>query len=154
MEIILKEDIQGLGYKNDILTVKPGYGRNYLIPQGFAVLATESNKKILAENIKQASHKAEKLKQDAEFLASKIEALRLAIPAKVSETGKIFGAVTTIQLADALNEALKEKEDGLEVDRKRISFNQKEIKTLGDYAALIDLHREVKATLTFKVVAA
>lgn len=148
MEIILKQDIKGLGYKNDLVKVKPGYGRNYLIPQGLAVLATESNRKVLAENLKQAAHKAEKLKSDAEGIAQKIEQLTLEIAAKVSETGKIFGAVTTIQLADAL-----QSQGGLEVDRRKMAFDQNEIKSEGDYTATVDLHREVKATLKFKVVA-
>lgn len=147
MEIILKEDIKSLGYKNDIVTVKPGYGRNYLIPQGFAILATESNKKVLAENIRQAAHKAAKVKQDAELIAQDISSIVLDIPAKISETGKIFGAVTTIQLADVLSQK------GIEVDRRRISIDQKEVKSAGDYTATVDLHKEVKAKLNFKVVA-
>ncbi len=146
MEIILKEDVTGLGYRNDLINVKPGYGRNYLIPQGYAVAATESNKKVLAENLKQAAHKADKLKQDAELLAVQIEAVSLEIPAKASESGKIFGAVTTIQLSDSL------KAVGVEVDRRKISFDQKEIKLIGEYTATVDLHREVKATLKFKVI--
>ncbi len=148
MEIILKEDVTGLGYKNDLISVKPGYGRNYLIPMGFAVAATESNKKVLAENLKQAAHKAGKLKQDAEIIAAQVDAVTLQIEAKASESGKIFGAVTTIQLADAL------KVLGIEVDRRKISFDQKEIKLIGEYTATVDLHREVKATLKFKVVEA
>lgn len=148
MEVILKEDISGLGYKHDIVNVKPGYGRNYLIPQGLAILATPSAKKVLAENLKQAAHKAAKIKGDAEELANKIQELTLEIPAKVSETGKIFGAVTTIQLAEAL------QKNGLEIDRRKISIDQKEVKFLGDFTASVDLHREVKATLKFKVVEA
>jgi large subunit ribosomal protein L9 len=148
MEIILKEDIKGLGYKNDVVKVKPGYGRNYLIPQGMAVLATESAKKILAENLKQAAHKAEKLKQDALNLAAQLEALVVEIAAKVSETGKIFGSVTNTQLADAIK-----NQHNLEIDRRRITIKQDEVKTLGEYTALIDLHREVKVNVKFKVVA-
>ncbi|GAB4395968.1 MAG: 50S ribosomal protein L9 [Microscillaceae bacterium] len=148
MEIILKEDVVGLGYKNDLKKVKPGYARNYLIPKGLAIAANETNKKILAENLRQAAHKAEKLKLDAEALAAQISEVQLEIAAKVSETGKIFGAVTTIQVADAL------KIKGLDIDRRKIVFEQKEIKVLGDYTALVDLHREVKATLKFKVVEA
>lgn len=147
MEIILKEDIQGLGYKNDIVKVKPGYGRNFLIPKGMAVMATESARKVVAENLKQAAHKAAKVKQDALSLAGKIEASAITVFAKVSETGKIFGSVTTIQLADAL------EKDGIIVDRRKISFVEKEIKSVGDFSAIVDLHREVKATLKFKVVA-
>jgi len=147
MEIILKEDIQGLGYKNDIVKVKPGYGRNFLIPKGMATMATPSARKVLAENLKQVAHKAAKVKQDALDLAGKIEAADLTVFAKVSETGKIFGSVTTIQLADAL------EKEGIVLDRRKISFVEKEIKSVGDFSAIVDLHREVKATLKFKVVA-
>ena len=137
MEVILKDDVKGLGYKNDIVTVKPGYGRNYLIPQGFAVIADKSNKKIVAENVRQAAHKAEKIKADAQSLADSIGDITLEIPAKVGETGKIFGSVTTNQLAESL------KAKGFDVDRKRISFDQ-EVKTAGEYTATINLHKEVK----------
>jgi len=116
MEIILKTDIKGLGYKNDLVSVKPGYGRNYLIPQGFAVLATGSNKKILAENIKQAAHKAEKIKTEAENIAAKLSETTLEIKAKIGDSGKIFGKVTTLQISDAL--ATK----GFEIDRKKIAI--------------------------------
>src|SRR5690606_21902461 len=112
MEVILRDDVKGLGYKNDTVTVKPGYGRNYLIPQGLAVLADKSNKKIVAENIRQAAHKADKIKNDAQEIANSIGDLTLEIPAKVGETGKIFGSVTTLQISDAL------KAKGIEVDRK------------------------------------
>ncbi len=147
MEIILKEDILGLGYKNDIVKVKPGYGRNFLIPKGMATMATESARKVVAENLKQAAHKAAKLKQDALDLAGKIEATAITVFAKVSETGKIFGSVTTIQLADML------EKEGITIDRRKISFVEKEIKHIGDFSAMVDLHREVKATLKFKVSA-
>ncbi|MEN7551437.1 50S ribosomal protein L9 [Rapidithrix thailandica] len=147
MEIILKTDIKGLGYKNDIVSVKPGYGRNYLIPQGFAMLASEANKKVRDENIKQAAHKAEKVKQDAEELANNIGELELVIEAKAGESGKIFGAVTTTQAAEKL------KEKGYDVDRKKIGFTS-EIKMLGDYTAVLDLHREVKKEISIKVVKA
>ena len=146
MEIILKTDIAGLGYKNDLVNVKPGYGRNYLIPQGFALLATPSNKKIQAENIKQAAHKAEKLKLDAETLAAAIGDTVLEIPAKVGESGKIFGRVTTIQIAEGL------KAKGFDVDRKKLAFDS-EVKSLGEFTATIDLHKEVKHKLKFVVVA-
>jgi large subunit ribosomal protein L9 len=146
MEVILKEDVKGLGYKNDIVDVKPGYGRNYLIPQGFAALATPAAKKMLAENLKQAAHKAEKIKTAALDLANKLATVRVELPAKVSETGKIFGAITTIQLADAL------KAQGFDLDRRKISINEKEIKALGEYSATIDLHREVKQQVTFVVI--
>ncbi|MEA5402341.1 50S ribosomal protein L9 [Arcicella sp. DC2W] len=146
MEIILKTDIAGLGYKNDVVTVKPGYGRNYLIPQGFAVQATGSNKKILAENIKQVAHKAEKVKMDAVALAEAIGDITLAIAAKVGESGKIFGRVTTIQISESL------KEKGFDVDRKKIALDT-EVKFVGDFTATLDLHKEVKHKVKFTVVA-
>ncbi len=143
MEIILKTDIAKLGYKNDLVDVKPGYGRNFLIPQGFAVMATGSNKKILAENLKQAAHKAEKLKKDAEEMAAAIGDITLEIAAKAGESGKIFGRVTNTQIADAL------KAKGFDIDRKKISLG--DIKNLGEYTALIDLHKEVKHTVKVNV---
>jgi len=146
MEIILKTDIAGLGYKNDVVAVKPGYGRNYLIPQGFAVMATGSNKKILAENIKQVAHKAEKVKMDASALAESIGDITLDIPAKVGESGKIFGRVTTTQISEVL------KEKGFEVDRKKIALDS-EVKFVGEYTATLDLHKEVKHKVKFNVVA-
>ncbi len=145
MEIILKEDVQGLGYKNDIVEVKPGYGRNYLIPKGAATMATPSAKKVLAENLKQAAHKAEKIKSAALDIAERIAATTIEVFAKVSETGKIFGAVTNIQIADAL------KAQGIEVDRRKISFKQEDVKTVGTYTAQADLHRDVKASFSFVV---
>lgn len=146
MDVILTQDIPGVGYKNDTVSVKPGYGRNYLIPRGMAIISNKSNAKMIAENIRQASHKAEKLKMDAEEIAKKIGELVLEIGTKAGESGKIFGAVTNIQVADAL------KDRGFEVDRKRISFSQK-IKDLGEYTATIDLHKEVQHEITLKVVA-
>ncbi len=143
MEIILKTDIAKLGYKNDLVDVKPGYGRNFLIPQGFAVMATGSNKKILAENLKQAAHKAEKLKKDAEEMANAIGDITLEIAAKAGESGKIFGRVTNTQIADAL------KVKGFDIDRKKISLG--DIRNLGEYTALIDLHKEVKHTVKVNV---
>ncbi|SNS79767.1 LSU ribosomal protein L9P [Ekhidna lutea] len=146
MEVILREDIQGLGYRNDTVDVKPGYGRNFLIPRGMAIIASDSNKKMISENIRQAAHKAEKAKKDAEEIAKKIGELTLEIKTKAGESGKIFGAITPIQVAEAL--AAK----GHEVDRKRISFEQK-IKELGEYTALLDLHKEVHHPITIQVVA-
>ncbi|MBD8487559.1 50S ribosomal protein L9 [Echinicola sp. CAU 1574] len=146
MDVILKTDIKGLGYKNDLVAVKPGYGRNYLIPQGFAVLATASNKRILEENIKQAAHKAEKIKTAAEEIAAKIEGLTLEIKAKIGDSGKIFGKVTTLQISDAL--AAK----GVEVDRKKIAISTP-VTGAGEYQAEVDLHREVKTEVKFVVVA-
>lgn len=145
MEIILKTDIKGLGYKNDLVEVKPGYGRNYLIPQGFAVLATGSNKKILAENIKQAAHKAEKVKTEAENIAAKIAELTLEIKAKIGESGKIFGKVTTLQISDSL------AAQGIDIDRKKISISGP-VDGAGEFSADIDLHREVKTKVKFVVV--
>lgn len=145
MDIILKEDIKGLGYKNDIVTVKPGYGRNYLIPQGMAIIASHSNKKMIEENVRQASHKAEKIKNDAKELADKIGDLKLEIKTKAGESGKIFGAVTALQVADAL------KEKGFDIDRKRISFSGN-IKELGEHPVVLDLHKEVHHEITLNVV--
>ena len=147
MEVILKEDIKKLGYKNDLVNVKGGYGRNYLIPKGLALVASESNKKRIAENVKQASHKAAKIKQDAETLAQSIGEVVLEISSKAGENGKIFGAVTALQISEAL------KSKGFEVDRKKISFKTP-VKTLGDYLVVIDLHREVQPEVSFTVVKA
>lgn len=146
MEIILKQDIKNLGEKDDIVTVKPGYGRNYLIPQGFATLATSSAKKVLAENLKQAQFKQDKIKNDALAIASRLEGVKLTVGAKAGESGKIFGAVNTIQVADAL------KKEGFEVDRRRITF-ETEPKFVGEYIANLNLHKEVKVQVPFEVVA-
>ena len=145
MEVILKQDIQGLGYKYDTVKVKPGYGRNYLIPQGLAMVASKSNKSMIKENLKQMAHKAEKARNDALELSDKMKEIKLEIGAKVGESGKIFGAVTTLQIADSL------KEKGFEIDRRRISFPVQP-KEVGEYVALLDLHKEVKHELNFKVV--
>jgi large subunit ribosomal protein L9 len=146
MEIILKQDIKNLGEKDDIVNVKPGYGRNYLIPQGFATLATSSAKKVLAENLKQAQFKQDKIKNDALAVAARLENVKLTIGAKAGESGKIFGAVNTIQVADAL------KKEGFEVDRRRITF-ETEPKFVGEYVANLNLHKEVKVQVPFEVVA-
>jgi len=145
MDVILKQDIPGLGYKNDTVKVKGGYGRNFLIPTGVAIVASTSNKKMIAENIKQASHKAEKIKNDAEALGAKIGALSITLATKAGEKGKIFGAITTLQISDAL------KNEGFDIDRKRISLKS-DIKSLGDYEAVVDLHREVKQDIKLSVV--
>ena len=148
MEIILKENVKGLGYKNDTITVKAGYGRNFLIPQGKAIVANTQNKKIVAENIKQAAHKAEKMMADAKEFASKIENVVLTIPTKVGDNGKLFGTITALQIADLL------KEKGVDVDRKDISIDMKDkIKEVGNYTASVDLHKGIKAVLNFEVVA-
>jgi large subunit ribosomal protein L9 len=147
MELILKEDVANLGHKDDIVTVKDGYGRNYLIPKGYAVLATETAKKVHAENQKQRAHKLEKIKNEALELASKLEGISLTIGAKASATGKIFGSVNTIQIAEALNK------EGFEVDRKSIVIKEDTVKEVGKYTATIKLHREVKVEIPFEVVA-
>ncbi len=146
MEVILKKDFAGLGYKNDVVKVKGGYGRNYLIPQGLAIVASTSNKKMINENIRQAAHKAEKIKNDAEAIAAKLAEVSLQIGAKAGENGKIFGAITTLQIASAL------KNEGFEVDRKKITFKT-DVKTIGDYEAVVDIHRDVKQNVKFAVVA-
>ncbi|MBR4810181.1 MAG: 50S ribosomal protein L9 [Bacteroidaceae bacterium] len=145
MEIILKEDVINLGYKNDIVKVKDGYGRNYLIPQGKAVIATESAKKVLAENERQRAHKLAKIKADAEAQAAKLNGVKVTISAKVNEDGTIFGGVGAAQVAEAL--AAK----GFEVDRKIIVAET--VKAVGEYKATINLHKEVKAEVAFEVVA-
>ncbi len=147
MEVILKEDIQSLGHKNDIITVKNGYGRNYLIPRGLAVLATPSAKKMHEENIKQRAHKEEKIKNEALENAKKMEKISLSIGAKTSSTGKIFGSVNTIQIAEAL------KEKGYEVERKNISIPEDQIKEVGKYTATIKLHKEVNVDIEFEIIA-
>jgi large subunit ribosomal protein L9 len=147
MEIILKEYVKGLGHKNEIVNVRPGYARNFLIPKGFAIIATDSSKKVIAENLKQAAHKIEKIKNEALALASSIGNIVLEIPAKIGDSGKIFGSVTTLQLSQAL------KDRGFDIDRKKISF-ETDIKTAGDYVAVLDLHKEVKHKLAFKVIPA
>ena len=144
MELILKEDVINLGYKDDIVKVKDGYGRNYLIPTGKAIVATESAKKVLAENLRQRAHKEAKILADAQALAEKIENLAFTLTAKAEEE-KIFGSITSADLAAAL------AEKGIEVDRKTISLDA--VKTLGEYTATVKLHREVKATVKFSVVA-
>jgi large subunit ribosomal protein L9 len=146
MEVILKDDIKGLGYKNDTVVVKPGYGRNYLIPQGFAIIGSVSNKKMIAENIRQAAHKAEKIKQDAQDLANSIGGVVIEIKTKAGESGKIFGAITALQVSDALSAK------GYEIDRKKISFEEN-IKNIGEYKVSIDLHKEVKHEVSISVIA-
>ena len=146
MEVILKQDVHGLGYKNDTVKVRPGYGRNYLIPNGIAIIANDSNKRMMNENIRQAAHKAAKLKQDAEAMAQKIGDLTIEIGTKAGESGKIFGAVTASQVADML------KSKGFEVDRKKVIFKEQP-KQLGNYTVTLDLHKEVKHEVKVSVVA-
>ena len=143
MEVILKKDVPNLGLKNEVVTVKNGYGVNYLIPQGYAILATETAKKIHAENMKQRAHKEAKLREEAEALAAKMEGLELTIATKTSSTGKIFGSINTIMLAEAL--ATK----GFEIDRKNIDMDA--IKEVGVYDVAVKCYRNVKATLKVEV---
>lgn len=147
MEIILKQDIPNLGHKDDVIIVKNGYARNYLIPNGYAIAATVSAKKVHAENIKQRAHKEEKIRTDAETFAKKLEGTKLTIGAKTSSTGKIFGSVNTIQIAEAL------VANGFDIDRKNISIKEDHIKEVGTYSAEVKLHRDVKVTIEFEVVA-
>ena len=146
MEVILKDDIANLGHKNEVVKVKNGYGRNYLIPQGLAILATPSAIKVHEENMRQRAHKEEKIKNDALEVAQKMEGLSLTLGAKTSTTGKIFGSVNTIQIAEAL------EKEGYAVERKNISLKG-DVKEIGKYVATIKLHREVKVEVDFEVVA-
>ena len=146
MEIILKQDIPSLGYKNETVNVKNGYGRNYLIPQGLAVLATESTKKVMAENLKQRSHKLEKIKNEAIELKEKLADVKITIGAKTSSTGKIFGSVNNIQLSAAL------QKEGYNIERKNILVKGDTIKEIGEFNAKIKLHKEVEFDLPFIVV--
>lgn len=146
MKIILKEDVSGLGYKDDVVEVKNGYGRNYLIPTGKAVIATESALKVLAENQRQRAHKLAKIKADAEELAAKLKDVKLTIGAKTSATGTIFGSVNNIQIAEALEKL------GFNVDRKIIDIKES-VKEVGNYTATIKLHKEVSVEVPFEVIA-
>lgn len=146
MEVILLQDVARLGSKDDVVKVKDGFGRNYLIPQKMAVIATDSAKKVLAENTKQRAHKEAKLKDLALGIAEKLQTVQLVIGAKTSSTGKIFGSVNTIMLAEAINAK------GFEVDRKQITIAEDSIKEVGNYTAKIKLHREVVVELGFEVV--
>ena len=148
MEVILKQDVPTLGYTNEKVNVKPGYGRNFLIPQGIAILATESNKKILAENLKQKTHKEDKVRNEAEELAKGLKDLTVRIGAKAAESGKIFGSVNAIQIAQALKDQFK-----FDIDRKKIHVDGEHIKELGTYKARIILHKEVQLDLNFEVFA-
>jgi len=147
MEIILKQDIDNLGYKNDVVKVRDGYARNFLIPNGSAVVASSSNLKMLKENMKQQSHKAEKVLAEAKSLAEKIQGTTVDVPAKVGESGKIFGSINTVVLAEALKKA------GYNVERKTIHIQDDGIKAVGTYKATAQLHKEVKVEFNFNVVA-
>ena len=145
MRVILKEDVANVGYKDEVVTVKDGYGRNFLIPKGKAVIASESALKVLAENMRQRVHKMEKIKEDSRTLAEKLEGISLIIGAKTSSTGTIFGSVTNIQIAEELAKR------GFEVERKLI-FIKDPIKEVGNYTATIKLHKEVSIELPFEVI--
>ena len=147
MEIILKKDVANLGHADDIVNVKTGYAVNYLIPQGFATLATPSAKKVLAENIRQPAHKEAKLRADAEALAARLAEMTVKVAVKVSENGKIYGSVTTMQIADALAAA------GVEVDKKDITIVTEPVKEVGVYDASVKCYKEIKGTFKFEVVA-
>ncbi len=146
MEVILKKDIISLGYANDIIVVKNGYARNYLIPQGFAIPADKTNKKILAENLKQKAHKDEKIITEASDLAKALESIVVKIGAKTASTGKIFGSVNNIQIADAIK-----KQFGYDIDRKKIAVDGDSVKEVGTYKAKIHLHKDVNFNIDFEV---
>ncbi|GHT26855.1 50S ribosomal protein L9 [Bacteroidia bacterium] len=145
MQVILLEDITNLGYKDDIVTVKSGYGRNYLIPQKKAVIASESAQKVLAENLRQRAHKLEKIKNNALELAAKLDGVSLTIGAKTSSTGTIFGSVTNIQIAEEL------AKKGFEIERKTIVIKES-VKEVGSYKALVKLHKEISVEIPFEVI--
>lgn len=147
MDIILKEDIDQLGSKNDIVSVKTGFARNFLIPQGKAVAATESNRKIVAEVIRQQAHKAAKALEAAKAIVDSLNKLSVKIGAKAGESGKIFGSVNNIQLAEAIQAA------GYDIDKKQIKLSNEAIKELGSYQATVKVHKEAVATVNFDVVA-
>jgi large subunit ribosomal protein L9 len=148
MEIILKKDVTTLGYAHDVVTVKDGFARNYLIPQGHAVMATEPNRKINAEDLRQKSFKAQKTRKEAELVAKSLENTTVKIGAKAAETGKIYGSVNAIQIADALRDQFK-----IDIDRKKIHVDGESIKETGTYTASIRLHKDIQVTINFEVVA-
>ncbi len=145
MEIILKQDIEKLGHVDDIVNVKPGYARNYLIPKGYAILATKTAKKIHEENLKQRSHKEAKLREDAEAIAAKMEGLKIRVPAKTSSTGKIFGSVNTIMIASVL------EKEGFDIDRKNIVIKGAGVKEIGNYVASVKIYKNIKVDIDFEV---
>ncbi|MFA6336208.1 MAG: 50S ribosomal protein L9 [Bacteroidales bacterium] len=147
MEIILKQDVPNLGHKDDIVIVRNGYAANYLIPQGLATMATSSAKKVHAENMKQRAHKEAKIREEAVALAAKLEGMKVKLATKVSSTGKIFGSINNIQVADALAVA------GFEIDRRNITIiGEENVKEIGIYDAVIKCHREIKANIKIEVV--
>jgi large subunit ribosomal protein L9 len=148
MEIILKQDLLNLGYTNDIVNVKNGYARNYLIPQGFAISANETTKKVLAENLKQRAFKEEKLIKEAQKLADALKNVTLKVGAKAGTSGKIFGSVNNIQIAEAIKEQFN-----YDIDRKKIVVDGEAVKELGTYTAKVHLHKEVQFNINFEVIA-
>jgi large subunit ribosomal protein L9 len=147
MEIILLQDSENLGHKDDIVSVKDGYARNFLIPKKMAVIATESAKKVLAENKKQRAHKEAKMREDAESLATRIGKLKLSIGVKASSTGKIFGSVTPLMIAEAINK------NGFEIERKQVVVADDHIKEVGEYTVKVRLHRDVYVEVPMEVIA-
>ena len=145
MEIILIQDVTKLGQKDDIVNVKAGYGRNFLIPRGFAIAATSSAKKMHTENLRQKAHKEEKIKLAAQEIASRLIGVKIVVGAKTSTSGKIFGSVNTIQIAESL------KEKGFDIDRRNITLPEDQIKEVGNYIAVVKLHREVKVEVEFEI---
>ena len=148
MEVILTQDVPNLGYANDKVNVKPGYARNFLLPKSLAILATETNKKILAENLKQKAHKESKIRNESESMAEKLKDITVKIGAKAAESGKIFGSVNAIQIAGALKDQFQ-----IDIDRKKIHVDGEHIKELGTYKARINLHKDVQVEISFEVFA-
>lgn len=148
MEVILKQDVHNLGYKNDVVKVKEGYARNFLIPKGLAIVATGTSRKVLAETMKQRAFKEEKIKKEAQKIAETLSTITLKIGAKAGTSGKIFGSVNALQIADAIQKQFK-----FDIDRKKIIVDGESIKELGTYTAKVNLHKEVKLDVKFEVVA-
>ncbi len=146
MEIILIQDVNKLGQKDDIVNVKDGYARNFLIPGGFAVAASSSAKKMHTENLRQRAHKEEKIKVAAQAIAEKLAGIKITVGAKTSTSGKIFGSVNTIQIAESL------KEKGFDIDRKNITLPEDQIKEVGNYKAIVKLHRDVRVEVEFEII--
>ncbi|MFN8713789.1 MAG: 50S ribosomal protein L9 [Bacteroidota bacterium] len=147
MEVILKQDVKNLGYKDDVVSVKPGFGRNFLIPRGIAIMADATAKKVHAENVRQRAHKEAKVREEAEKLANKLKDMIVKVGAKAGENGKIFGSVTGVQLAESLRKL------NIEIDRRNITIeNEENVKTLGTYQAKVRIHKDVVATFSFEVV--
>ncbi len=147
MDIILIQDVNKLGQKDDIVQVKDGYARNYLIPKGYAIAASASARKMHAENLRQRAHKEEKIKAEAHEMAAKLAGVKVIVGAKTSSSGKIFGSVNTIQIAESL------REKGFDIDRRSITLPEDQIKEVGSYKAVIKLHREVKVEVDFEIIA-